>query len=353
LPALVAQRGCKRVETLVTDRPEDGQYYLAPGIVKRLEGRLAGTDRNLSVLVVDGRVHPGQTVDLQTRIPSVTIRDRRELLWAHLGEENPVAETRFELRRASLARREAARTQRDGTTQSPTGTSGRLTARDQETQDLRATLEHRQNKARKRVQNSYNGVDGRVVLLGRIGAPTTDLWAGLTDTEVSATAAPGRPARPTTATAALGPHTLAVTDTPGVPGKDGLPESLTEAVPGLEAALEQATCVLGVGESREGLRSAVRKQFDTTWRSLGSPTPAAAGDTLQAVLETAEFAVCLPYDDGGHALVSELHDRATVHATEYDHSIYLRVEVPATATEHLRRRVAAVGGKTKPVDTDG
>jgi hypothetical protein len=99
LPALVSARGCDPVETLVTDRPEDGRYYLAPGTVERVERRTAGAEREPPVLVVDGTVHPGQAVDLRARLPSVTVRDRRELLWERLAERNPVAATRTDKQR--------------------------------------------------------------------------------------------------------------------------------------------------------------------------------------------------------------------------------------------------------------
>jgi hypothetical protein len=347
LPALVSARGHDPIETLVTDRSEDGRYYLAPGTVERVERRAAGAERP-PVLVVDGTVHPGQTVDLRARLPSVTVRDRRELLWERLAERNPVAATRLELRRARVERREAAGEQRDGATRSPTGTNGRLAARDTQIQEQRDTLDRRRDGARERVQRGYTGVDGRVVLLGRIGAPTTDVWAALTGEP--ATAAAGCPARPRTATVELAPHTLAVTDTPGVLGTGGLPDPLTEAVPGLTAALEQASCVLGVGGHREGLRAAVCERFDAAWRSLDTATSGAARDALRDQLDTAEYAVRLPYGDDAHALVSDLHEGATVHATEYRDAVCLRVEVAGSATAQLRRRVSAIDGEMRSLD---
>ncbi len=350
LPALVTASGYDHVDTLVTDRAEDNEYFLAPGTIERLEGQYTGVERGSLVLVVDGTLHPGQAVDLRTRLPSVTLRDRRELLWEHLSEENPVATTRLELRRARLARREAGRTQRDGAAQSPSGTSGHVSEREREIQDLQATVERRQSAARRRVQKAYADVDSRVVLLGRVGAPTTDLWTTLTGGSAAPTA--GRPAQPTTATMELGPHTLAVTDTPGVPGTGGLPEPLTEAVPGLAAALEQAPYVLGVGTHCEGLRTAVSEQFGTTWHSVSTAAPLPARDALRESVDTAGYAIQLPYEDDAHALVSYLHDSATVHTTEYDDAIHLRVEVAQAATGELRRRVSAVDGEIVPTDTD-
>jgi hypothetical protein len=45
---------------------------------------------------------------------------------------------------------------------------------------------------RQRVHTGYTGVDGRVVLLGRVGVPTTTLQAALTDEPT--TSAASRPA---------------------------------------------------------------------------------------------------------------------------------------------------------------
>jgi len=54
--------------------------------------------------------------------------------------------------------------------------------------------------------------------------------------------------------------------------------------------------------------------------------------------------------DDAHALVSDLHDRTTVRDIEYEDAVCLRVAVPRTASDQLRRRVSAVGGETKPLD---
>jgi len=350
LPALVAARGYEPVSTLVTDRPEDGQYYVSPGTIDRIEQRAADTGRGRLTLVVDGVPHPGQLADLRARLQSVSVRDKRRVVWEHLAEKNPVAATCIELQTARIARQQAVDSQRGAATRSPSGTSGRLADIDSRIVDLRDALERRQRTASQRVQTSYTGADARVVLLGRGDAPTTVLWTALTDG--STTPGTGRPARPVTSTATVGPHTLAVTDTPGVPGSDGIPHWLTRAVPGLSTALTQATCVLGVGEGEESLLRAVSERFDVLCRSLDSVDAATARTVLADLLEATTYVVRLPYTDEAHALVSELHDRATVTAIKYDEAVSLRVEVARTATDELRRRVDALDGKLEVLDTN-
>lgn len=345
---IVSAQGYEAVTTVETDRPEDGQYYLSPATVEHVERRCESTSGSLAV-VVDGVVHPGQVVDLQRQL-SLTVRDRRHAVWDHLAEENPVAATLSKLQQARIERREAARTQRESATQSPTGTSGSLAEREEQTQRLQTELDQRQAEARERVRTSYTGVDDRVVLLGRVGAPTTGLWTALTDE--SATTAVGGPARPRTATMQLGAHTLAVTDTPAILGRGAVPEWTSEAVPGLEVVLEQATCVLGVGDHCEALLSAITERVGVPSRLLESAGADRARDVLGDLLETAEYGLRLPYSDDANAFVSELHDEATVHATEYTDAIYLHVEVARSAVTELRRRTEAVEGEIIAIDTD-
>ncbi len=351
LPALVTAGGGDSVATVVTERAEDGQYYLSPGTLEEVEQCASALDDDPLTLVVDGTPHPGQLVDLQARLGSLTVVDRRRAVWEHLADTNPVAEVRVALRQARLDRRRVANAQRDASTEDPSGTSGALDESETRLQRLRDALEREQESARRRVRTSYTDVDARVVLVGRVGAPTTALWATLTDQ--AATPAPGEPTRPRTATTNIGPHTLAVTDTPGVPGTDGLPDWLTAVVPGLVTALAQARCALVVGGQHATLGQAVARRFGITCRSLDEATPAAAQTVVADCLGTVTYAVRLPYTDDAHALVSALHDEAAVSAVEYEDAIYLRLEASQAADSELRRRISAAGGDTKPLDADG
>jgi hypothetical protein len=343
------------VPTVVTDHPEDGRYHLAPATLERVERWLADADADADgdagapTVVVDGDPHPGQLADLRGRLHPATVVDRRRAFWARLAAENPVAATRAELQAARVERRAAAAAQRDAATTGPSGESGRLADADDRVTRLRDELHERRTAARERVLEGHDA-DARVVLLGRVDAPTTELWATLCDESAPPDTGPGRPARPRTATASVGAHTVAVTDAPGVPGDGGLPTWYTAVVPGLAAALEDAACVLGVGPGHDALLAAAAEQVDALTRSLTAPDAAAARAVLGEVLETATVALRLPYDDDAHALVSWLHDRATVHATEYDDAVYVRAEVACSATDDLRRRVAAVDGELRRLD---
>ena len=348
LSALASAQFDGPIVTLTTDRQEDNQYYLSPATIETIEQRYPDDDTAPATVVVDGQMHPGQHVDLRSRLEPVTVQDVRGAVWEWLGDANPVAATCLELQRTRIARRGAAATQRGAAERGPSGKSGSVAAYDEQIQQLRDTLAAQQTAASQRIQTGYADVDGRVVLLGRVTAPTTPLWAALTETTATATA--GRPAQPTTATTTVGPHTLAVTDTPGIPGNHGIPDWLGRALPGLTAAIEQATCVLCVGEGRESLRAAVAEEFDVRCRALPSGTESAARETLKATLDTSELAIKLPYSDPAHTLVSELYEEATVHTVEYDDAIYLHVAVSQAANRDLRRRVSAVDGDIQAYD---
>jgi hypothetical protein len=59
----------------VTDRPEHDRYYISPTTVERVERECVKTEREPLVVVV-GALHPGQVIDVETRLRSVTLRDR-------------------------------------------------------------------------------------------------------------------------------------------------------------------------------------------------------------------------------------------------------------------------------------
>lgn len=349
LRGAVSASGYEVAETVVTDRPEDNTYYLAPSTVAELEELCAGLDTATPYLVVDGIVHPGQMVDLRTRLESVTLRDSRGAVLEHLGSDNPAAATRFELWQNRIASRRAARTQREEAASGPSGTSGRLADHERREQQLRKTLERQQRNARSRIEDAYADVDGYVVLLARDGAPATSLWAALTDAEASE--AVGRPSQVVTDTITVGPHTVAVSDTPAVVTRAGLPEWFTEGVPGVGAALERADLVMCLGPERDGLATALSERFDGEHATVGGPDADTARGLVADALGTAEYAVRLPYDDDAQALLSKLHETAIVTDVAYEESILARLTVSRSSMDTLVRRVEDVNGAVKPLDS--
>ena len=344
LQAFVAARGYRPISTLINDRPEHERYYLSPATLEAIEHHSTDQGRDDLTVVLDGRPHSGQLADVQERLDPQVV-DTPRLVWERLANENPVASARIELRTARLAHRNAADAQRETSAQGPSGTSGRLADAERRIQACRDVLADRQEAARERVLESHTGADARVVLLGYVGAPTTALWTALTGAD--ATPEVGRPAQATTAMATIGPHRLAVTDTPSVTGDGGLPAWFLEVVPGASAALAAATCVLLVGDGHSRLRQAIADRFDTSCRSVQSGDAATAQSVVAEFLATTTFAIRLPYTDDAHALVSELHDQTVVHTVEYDDAIRLRVEVAQTAIGNLRRRVRAADGTVR------
>ncbi|PSP80422.1 hypothetical protein BRC88_06905 [Halobacteriales archaeon QS_4_69_225] len=348
LRAVVSASGDDVVETVTVDRPEDNRYYLSPPTLDRVETLCDGLEATEPRVVVDGTVHPGQMVDLGERLPSAVLRDRRGAVLERLGETNPAAATRFELRRIRVARRAAARDQRDGAADAPSGESGRLAEHDERRGRLRERLDDRQREARRRVNDAYADVDGRVVLLARgDGAAATEIWGALTGDDAEPAA--GRPARATTATAAVGPHTVAVTDAPGVIAAEGFPAWFADAVPGVVAALERADLVLCSGVDPDGLVAALAERFDGTHEAVAA-TPEAVRARVTDVFGAADYVVRLPYGDDAQALLSELHESTAVADVIYGDAVTVRLTVSRSAAESLVRRVEAVGGTARPAD---
>jgi 50S ribosomal subunit-associated GTPase HflX len=357
--ATVAALGYEPAATLTVDRPEHGRYNLPPGLVDRVARRLGETDA--AFLGVDELLHPGQRVDLEAALPPVTVRDRRGVVWRRLAAANPVAERSLALRDARVERRRVAGAERDSNRQSPGGSGDRVGELDRRCQQLRADLETLRTEARERVTDAHGGVDARVVLVGPPTALSTALRTALTDND--ATGDPFGPARPTTTVTTIGPHKVALTDTPGLVAE--LPDWYTGVVPGTLAALEDASAAVVVGERHDPLERCCRAVEDRVDGPLvpvlpgaDSPvagldpvdgaTPGAVRSRLAAVLPSSRLALSLPYGDETHALVSRLHDQVTVHTVEYGETVLLDVEVPAGRVDRLRRRVGELGGESEP-----
>ncbi|MFP4217835.1 MAG: hypothetical protein ACLFR6_03210 [Salinarchaeum sp.] len=320
------------VETLVHDRPEDGRYYLSPATVERVETVLDETAASL--VIVDGETHPGQAVDLEERL-NVETRDRRSLVWEHLAEVNPVAETRLALRRRRIDRRAAANRQRQQSIHAPTGTSGRLDDLTRRCQELQQELTKRQRVAQDRIRTAHTDVDAHVLTIRQANAEAATEWTALTGKSADSGL---RPRRPQTTMTTVQAHTIAVTTTPDIPGDRGLPEWVTAAVPGIEPAIDRADVVVGTPGAFLN-------------RITDSDTPAVVTDETASIpaavaerLPTVQLVIELPYADNAHTLVSWLHDNTVVRETTYTDAITVHCTVPEGARDEIVRRVESVGG---------
>lgn len=338
LAAIVSAYRGEPVETRVREAPVDNTYYVSPGLLEEARDTLAAAEDPM--LVVDGLVHPGQAVDLQERLSGGRLHDRRSVVWAHLAAGNPVAETQLKLRRTAVAHRGAAAAGRGGGPASPSGTSGQTTALETRLDTLRETRDQRWATARDQAAESYADVDAHVVLVGRPEAPTGELWAGLTGGDPPE--AVGRPAQPATGTTSVGPHTVAITNTPGIPGTGGVPDWLQAVLPRLEVALDRAALVLGVGTGSASLREAVETRVSAACLRLDRPTPEAARTAISEQLNRRRYRLRLPYTDPAHALLADLHDTGVVHDVTYGDAIVADVTVAAPAADSLTRRVETI-----------
>jgi hypothetical protein len=338
----VSALGYEVAGTATADSPEDGRYYLPPGVVERAERLLDRTGAPL--LVVDGEPHVGQLADLRERFPDIALRDRRSAVWARLAASNPVADDRLALRRARLERRLAERAQRQGSAQSPEGTGGRVADLERQCDQRRDRLSDRQQRARDRVTGSHTDADAYVVMAHTVGA-SSGVDRGLLlaqDRTPADTEAP--PLRAETDVAGIGVHDVATTDIPAVPWTGGVPDWFEAVVPGALAALERATLVCsGVSD----LAAALADRFDAAPVTAERPTEAAVRRALCSHLETTDLDVSLPYTDEAHALVSRLHDQTEVRRVAYGDRIDLSVTAPADGADAIERRIQGAGGRVE------
>ena len=348
--AVVSALGYEIADVLVADRAEDNEYHLPPGMVETLQTTIA--EAGAEYLAIGGVVHEGQMVDLELALPSVQIRDRRGVVWERLAEGgNSAAQARLALQERRIERRMARHEQRSESTTGPSGTSGTVADRDRACTQQAQTLADEQAAVRQRITESYDHIETHITVVGPLTAPTTDCWAAITGEAVES--GPLRPAIPKTALAEIGPHSVGVTVTPGLPL--GEAEWVADAVPGTVAAIERAEVLLAVECADESVSLLPDGKFDGTIIECPAPedptNPEQRDDwgtrlsaEIQSELPTIELAVSLPYSDEGHAMVSTLHEHAAVETVNYDETIQLVVESPASAAESLGRQIKASGG---------
>jgi 50S ribosomal subunit-associated GTPase HflX len=346
--AVAAALGLSVSAVVTTDAPEDNEFHLPPGTVDRVAERVTETEANR--VVIDGIAHPGQMDDLGRALPPVDLADRRDLCYEWLAAgTNPAAETALALRKRRIERRTARRQQRDTQQTGPTGESGTVSDLDRACDQLATALETQQNQSRQRIETSYQGVDGRAVVVGPVGAATTTLWESLT--ESTGDGGVLGPAEPRTAVTTVGPAEVAVTDTPGLAGE--LPAWFTAAVPGTMAAIERADLLVVVTDADDEFSpNTVRNAtaFDGTVVTIQSPERgqqvSQVTTELSRILPTTRLSVTLPYTDGAESLISRLYDEASVETVSYGERIEVEITVSETRRERIEGLIADEGGTT-------
>jgi 50S ribosomal subunit-associated GTPase HflX len=261
---------------------EDGRYYLPPDTLDSVKTRCR--EDQLSLVVIDGTVHPGQAVDLASALPA-TVWDRRELVWQRLATAgNEIAEKRLALRESRIERRRAERDQRKQATAAPSGTSGRVAELDRRCQRARESLAVSQTKQRKHITDTHGGVDADIVIVSRICGGANSLWASLTDRPADL-AGPLAPPTPVTDVVTVGAHEVSVTTTPGL--FRSLPEWYWETISGTQAALERADVIIAVDDSMGEAAELGKTAIETTglWEAavqVGEPDDRAVRETESA-----------------------------------------------------------------------
>ncbi|AXR79321.1 hypothetical protein [Natrarchaeobaculum sulfurireducens] len=340
LAPAVSALGFEVATTVLTDRPEDGQYHLPPGALEQVELALERADG--SMLVVDGRVHVGQLADLTERLGDVTVHDRRSVVWAWLEATNPAAEARLALRQARLERRLAERA--GDRSRSPARADTRVADLERQCDRVRARLEDRQRAERTRIESAHTDVDGYVVLVDEF-EPAPRIHSGIV--------LEGRGATPSTrvetTVVTVGTHRLAMTDVPSIPWAGSVPDWFEPVVPGAIAALERADLICS---STDDLATHLAARFDAD----PVVVPADEADTLRATLAdyftTTVLELSFPATDSAHAAVSWLYDRGDVTAISYGDRIELSVTVPERAVDEVGRRVREVDGRLERVGAE-
>ena len=344
----VSALGYETAGTATADRPEDGRYYISPGVVERVEQLLNRT--GASLLVVDGEPHVGQLADLRERFPDVALRDRRSAVWEWLASSNPVADDRLALRRARLKRRLAERAQRQRAQRSPEASGGRVADLERQCEALRDRLSDRRQTAQSRVTTAHTDADVYVVMARTVGADSPVDRRLLLEDDPSPADAGAPTLRAETDVASVGVHDVATTDIPAVPWTGQIPDWFEAVVPGATAALARAELVCS---DTADLAAALSDRFDATAVAVEHPTEAAVQTALRSHLGTIELDVSFPYTDEAHATVSRLHDRTEVRHVGYGERIDLSVTAPADGADAIERRIREVGGRVERPSADG
>lgn len=129
MQSVITQTFERLVETIVEPEADvrivsatgHNRYGIDPGAIDRLQEIWIKADtRSTQRLIVNGVLHPGQIVDLNNALSSVTVWDRRDVVLRRLSDgNNPLAPTCLELRQCRIDHRRAMQHQRHAATDGP------------------------------------------------------------------------------------------------------------------------------------------------------------------------------------------------------------------------------------------
>ena len=346
LPAVMESLGYV-FETVTTDAPEHGRYYIPPGVVNDVADRIA--EGGVGLVVIDGDPHIGQLLDLADRLPSVSILDRAGAVWSSFAAENPVADARLELREARLERLAAERRLRTESGRSPSGTASRVGDLERRCTDRRERVEDGIRRAEASIEREHRDADAYVVVLNLLGA-SPSIGRGLFFDDADGDPSP--PMRAETTMGTLGPHRLAVTETPALPWEGTLPEPFESVVPETIAALRRADFVVGHESGRAPVVHLVDR-FDARLIVVESATPMAVQEAIGAALPVSRLHLTLPHGDPAQATLSWLYEVGVVSDVSYGEAITATVTVSRSRTDAVMRRIREVGGRADSIERTG
>ncbi len=350
-------------------RLEHNQYHIGPGMVEQLAEVITDTD-SVS-LILDNILHPGQRADLSTALPTVTVYDRRGLVWEHLAENNPLADLHYRRQRHRVRRRRLIEARREQPADGITGGSPQQVADiEQQLQRLETQIDQQHATMASPPMPGEN-TDLNVAF---VQPPTTgSVWEAVPAVPTESDD-PFRPATPTIETTTIDSLTATVSLLPACPPQ--LPDWYQQTVPGAMAIINRADAVcvyceyptdrqlytaISERQSEEGITIPVVDNPTVAAAFPESVTPVTIADgpetlrkRLLTVVSKTPVRIQLPHTDTGYAVLSWLHDRTPVNDVTYADAILVDTVLTPQAREQFRAQTAeadvtVIENPTEPV----
>jgi len=375
--SVITQTFERLVETIVEPEADvrivsatgHNRYGIDPGAIDRLQEIWIKADtRSTQRLIVNGVLHPGQIVDLNNALSSVTVWDRRDVVLRRLSDgNNPLAPTCLELRQCRIDHRRAMQHQRHAATDGPDD-SGQVHELNHRKQTLQKKIETAIADQQQSIENAYSDVDAHVSIISSIDAEpvANDIYSRLNPTVDSELTEILRPATPVTTVTTIDPHEVAVTRL--TPLITDVPTWYERVIAGTFKMLTQADVVVIAGiddhthtdnESTDDTATPLMSIISTVEQHCRDNTEILArtseskNDTdsiradVAAELPDTRLIVSLPYTDDAQATVSWLYDNTTVESITYDERITITVRAAVSQRDAVQRAVTAVDGSIR------